>query len=79
MDALIEQGRSTMDEATRMLVWQEFEAAVAEEQPYTFVRVAPWLRLVSRDFGNVQTYRSGLQPEEFFAVHGGGAVPSPAN
>ncbi|MFM1829728.1 MAG: hypothetical protein RLZZ558_68 [Planctomycetota bacterium] len=79
VDALIEQGRSTMDEATRMLVWQEFEAAVAEEQPYTFVRVAPWLRLVSRDFGNVQTYRSGLQPEEFFAVHGGGAVPSPAN
>jgi len=40
--------------------------------------VAPWLRFVSRDFGNVNTYRSGLQPEEFFRV-GGGSVPSPAN
>jgi peptide/nickel transport system substrate-binding protein len=78
VDELIEQGRRTMDEATRMLVWQQFEAAIAEEQPYTFVRVAPWLRFVSRDFGNVNTYRSGLQPEEFFRV-GGGAVPTSAN
>jgi len=78
VDDLIEQGRRTMDEATRMLVWQQFEAAIAEEQPYTFVRVAPWLRFVSREFGNVNTYRSGLQPEEFFRV-GGGAVPTPSN
>jgi peptide/nickel transport system substrate-binding protein len=78
VDELIEQGRRTMDEATRMLVWQQFEAAIAEEQPYTFVRVAPWLRFVSREFGNVNTYRSGLQPEEFFRV-GGGAVPTPSN
>ena len=65
-DALIEKGRRTMDEAQRMQVWREFEACVAEDQPYTFVRVAPWLRFVKRDFGNVNTYRTGLQPEEFF-------------
>jgi peptide/nickel transport system substrate-binding protein len=78
VDALIEQGRRTMDEATRMQVWQAFEAAVAEEQPYTFIRVSPWLRFVSRDFGNVNTYRSGLQPEAFFRT-GGGSVPAPSN
>ena len=65
-DALIEKGRRTMDEAQRMQVWREFEACIAEDQPYTFVRVAPWLRFVKREFGNVNTYKTGLQPEEFF-------------
>jgi peptide/nickel transport system substrate-binding protein len=65
-DALIEKGRRTMDEAERMQVWRQFEAVIAEDQPYTFVRVAPWLRFVKRDFGNVNTYKTGLQPEEFF-------------
>jgi peptide/nickel transport system substrate-binding protein len=65
-DALIEKGRRTIDEAQRMMVWREFEAVVAEDQPYTFIRVAPWLRFVKREFGNVNTYRSGLEPQEFF-------------
>ena len=68
-DALIEKGRRTMDEAARMLVWREFEAAIAEEQPYTFVRVAPWLRFVSREFGNVNPYKTGLEPQEFCKVN----------
>ena len=72
-DALIEKGRRTMNEADRMLVWRQFEACVAEDQPYTFVRVAPWLRLVKRDFGNVNTYKTGLEPQEFFKVS---AVPA---
>ena len=72
-DALIEKGRRTMNEADRMLVWRQFEACVAEDQPYTFVRVAPWLRLVKRDFGNVNTYKTGLEPQEFFKVS---AAPS---
>ena len=67
-DALIEKGRRTMNEADRMLVWRQFEACVAEDQPYTFIRVAPWLRLVKREFGNVNTYKSGLEPQEFFKV-----------
>ena len=76
-DALIEKGRRTMDEATRMEVWRQFEACVAEDQPYTFVRVAPWLRFVKRDFGNVNTYKSGLEPQEFFRVSGS-AQPTPS-
>jgi peptide/nickel transport system substrate-binding protein len=67
-DALIEKGRRTMDETERMQVWRQFEAVIAEDQPYTFVRVAPWLRFVKRDFGNVNTYKTGLQPEEFFRI-----------
>jgi hypothetical protein len=51
-----------------MMVWREFEALVASEQPYTFIRVTPWLRFVSRDFGNVNMYKTGLEPQEFFAV-----------
>jgi peptide/nickel transport system substrate-binding protein len=77
-DALIEKGRRTMDEATRMLVWREFEAVVAEDQPYTFVRVAPWLRFVKREFGNVNTYRTGLEPQEFFKTSAATAAPAPA-
>jgi peptide/nickel transport system substrate-binding protein len=67
-DALIEKGRRTMDEATRMAVWRQLQACIAEDQPYTFVRVAPWLRFVKRDFGNVNTYKTGLEPQEFFRV-----------
>jgi hypothetical protein len=40
--------------------------------------VAPWLRFVKRDFGNVNTYKTGLQPEEFFRM-GGTAATTPAN
>ena len=74
-DALIEKGRRTMDEAGRMQVWRQFEAVIAEDQPYTFVRVAPWLRFVKRDFGNVNTYKTGLQPEEFCRL----SQPVPGN
>ena len=74
-DALIEKGRRTMDESERMLVWRQLEEVIAADQPYTFVRVSPWLRFVSRDFGNVNTYRTGLQPEEFFRV----ALPAPGS
>jgi len=47
-------------------VWQEFPAVIHDEQPYTFIRVAPWLRFVKKGVGNVETYKSGLEPWEFF-------------
>ena len=76
-DALIEKARRTMSESERMKVWREFEACVAEDQPYTFVRVAPWLRFVKREFGNVNTYKTALEPQEFFRI-GSGSAPTPA-
>lgn len=76
VDALIDQGRQEMDFNTRQLIWHKLEAAIADGQAYTFVRVVPWLRFVKRDIGNVQTYKTGLAPEEFFRL-GPGSVATP--
>jgi hypothetical protein len=57
-----------MDREERMLVWHDFHAAVHEDQPYTFLRVSPWIRMIKRDVGNVQTYPAGLSPGEFFRL-----------
>ncbi len=65
---LIDQGRGTMDRDERMLVWHDFHSVVHDEQPYTFIRVSPWIRFINRDVGNVQTYPIGLEPGEFFRV-----------
>jgi peptide/nickel transport system substrate-binding protein len=75
-DAAIDRIRTTIDIDERMKAWHEFGRILHEEQPYTFVRVVPWLRFVRREFGNVNTYRSGLYPAEFFRV--GAASPTPA-
>jgi peptide/nickel transport system substrate-binding protein len=65
---LIDKGRTTMDREERMMVWHDFHAAVHEDQPYTFLRVSPWIRMIKRDVGNVQTYPAGLSPGEFFRL-----------
>jgi len=65
-DRLIDKARRTIDDEERMKVWQELEAVLVDEQPYTFVRYPPWLRFIRRDIGNVNTYRTGLVPDEFF-------------
>ena len=65
---LVDKGRTTMDHDERMMVWHDFHSVVHDEQPYTFIRVSPWIRFISRDIGNVQTYPIGLQPGEFFYV-----------
>jgi len=75
-DRLLDKGRATIDDETRMLVWHELEAVIADEQPYTFVRLPPWLRFVRRDVGNVNAYRTGLVPDEFFKAE---SVMAPAN
>lgn len=65
-DKAIDGIRTTIDFEARRKVWHEFQAVIHEEQPYTFIRVAPWLRFVKKSIGNVQTYKSGLEPWEFF-------------
>lgn len=67
-DILVDQGRRTMGDDDRMRIWHQFHAVVHEEQPYTFIRVSPWLRFVSRGFGNVNMYRTALEPQEFCRV-----------
>ena len=65
-DRLIDAIRTEIDDDRRMKHWHEFEAVLHREQPYTFIRVVPWLRFVKKQFGNVHTYKTGLQLEEFF-------------
>lgn len=74
-DRLIEAGRRELDFEKRMKIWHEFERVLHEEQPYTWVRVAPFLRFVQKDIGNVHAYPKGLEPWEFFRAGGAGAVP----
>jgi peptide/nickel transport system substrate-binding protein len=74
-DALIDQGRQTMNAAGRMKSWQAFHAVVHEDQPYTFLRVVPWLRFLKNDVGNVVEYPVGLDRSEFFRMQA--STPTP--
>ncbi len=76
-DRLIDEGRREMDDDKRAMIWRRLEAVLHEDQPYTFVRVPPWLRIVSKDIGNVRMYPKGLEHAEFF--RGGPAVPTSGN
>jgi peptide/nickel transport system substrate-binding protein len=76
-DRLIDAGRREMDFDKRMAIWRQFEAVLHEEQPYTFLRVSPWLRFATTDLGNLVTYPKGLEPVEYF--RGSGAAVKPAN
>ncbi len=76
-DRLIDEGRREMNDERRARVWQQLEAVLHEEQPYTFVRVPPWLRVVNIDIGNVHTYPKWFEHPEFFRRSG--MAPAPAN
>ena len=65
-DSLIDRIRATLDTDERMALWHEFHSVVHESQPYSFIRVSPWLRFVKGDIGNVGTYKAGLDRTEFF-------------
>ncbi len=73
-DELIDKIRSTLDYAERMQVWHDFEATLHDEQPYTFIRVSPWLRFVKKSVGNVVPHRTGIEPWEFFRLE---SAPTP--
>ncbi len=65
-DKHIDAIKATLGFDERMEHFHDFHELVHEEQPYTFVRVAPWLRFIDSDFKNVHTYPSGLEPREYF-------------
>lgn len=67
-DKLINAIRAELDAEKRIVLFQQFNRLLHEEQPYTFVRVPPWLRFVKKDFGNVRAYPAGIDPVEFFQV-----------
>lgn len=73
-DRLIDAGRRETDTAKRMAIWHELHRHIHQEQPYTFVRIQPWLRFVKREIGNVRAYPKGLEVPEFCRL---GATPAP--
>jgi len=70
-DRLIEQGVATIDDAQRMLVWHQLHSRIHEEAPYTPLLELPYLRFNTRRTGNVHTYKSGLEVQEFFLTPSG--------
>jgi len=67
-DQYIDKIKATLDFEERMKVFHQFHTLVNEEQPYTFIRVVPWKRFISKDFKNVHTYPKGLEQREFYTA-----------
>ena len=74
-DGFIDGGRNTLNFEERMAMWHGLHEVIHQGQPYTFLRVSPWIRFVKRDIGNVVTHKTGLEPQEFFRA----AAPAPGN
>lgn len=65
-DALIEAGRATLDDRERMAVWHQLHELLHEEQPYTFLYNARFLRFINGEIANVNPYKTGLNIEEMY-------------
>ncbi len=63
---IIDRIKATLDAEERMAAFHELHRLIHEEQPYTFVRVVPWTRFISKRFDNVHPYPSGLEQREYF-------------
>ena len=60
LDELIERARSTVDEKKRMPLWQQAEAILYQDQPYTFLMRRKSLSFVDKRFHNVEVTRLGM-------------------
>lgn len=65
-DQYIDKIKTTLDYDERMEVFHQFHSLVHEEQPYTFIRVVPWKRFISKEFSNVHPYPKGLEQVEYY-------------
>ena len=60
LDKLIDQARATVVEAKRMPLWQQAEAILHEDQPYTFLMRRQSLVFMDRRIHNVEVTKLGL-------------------
>jgi peptide/nickel transport system substrate-binding protein len=72
-DAAIDAARRELDFDKRMKLWHKFEAVMHDEQPYTWIRIQPYLRFIKPEIGNVHMYPKGPEVWEFF--RGGATSP----
>lgn len=60
LDKLIDEARSTVDEAKRMPLWQQAERIMYEDQPYTFLMRRQTLAFIDKRIHNLQMTKLGL-------------------
>ena len=60
VDALLEKGRETLDEAQRKKFYDRFQEILAEEQPYTFLYVPDALPVVAARFKGIEPAPAGI-------------------
>ncbi len=60
MDVLIDQARRTVNEESRMKIWQQVERLLYEDQPYTFLMRRKTLRFIDKRIKNVKNSKMGL-------------------
>lgn len=59
-DALLEEGRSTLDQAKRKLLYDRFQEILHEEQPYCFLYVAQALPIVNKRIQGIVPAPAGI-------------------
>jgi peptide/nickel transport system substrate-binding protein len=62
LDAVIEQARTTVDEAKRIPLWRKAHAILNEDQPYTFLSFGKSLVFFDKRLHNVERTKLGLNP-----------------
>ncbi len=60
LDKLIDEARATVDEAKRMPLWQQAEAIMHDDQPYTFLMRRKTLAFIDRRIHNIAQTKLGL-------------------
>jgi peptide/nickel transport system substrate-binding protein len=65
-DRIIEEARKEFDPDKRHQMYHRLHEIIHEEQPYTFLFTMEALVAVSRRFQNVNVYRMGLAPREWW-------------
>lgn len=60
LDSLIDKARATVDEVTRMPLWQQAEHIMYDDQPYTFLMRRKTLAFIDKRIHNLQMTKLGL-------------------
>jgi len=60
LDQLIDSARAEVDEDKRMPVWQQAEAIIYEDQPYTFLMRRKSLTFIDRRIQNIEITKLGI-------------------
>jgi len=60
LDRLIDQARATVDENQRMPLWQQAEAIIYDDQPYTFLMRRKSLTFIDRRIHNIEISKLGI-------------------